>query len=837
MISSLLGRLLGGNKLSARQTVGNVVVGGNTGLIYQVFGNGQPPAPPVVHWADGLPTKGDPFEIFNLLSWKCRLAPKLIGRDSEISDLVAWAQSDAKLRIRFLVGDGGAGKTRLAAEVADILASSGWHAGFSALEQDIAFPLSGSGLLLLFDYPEAWPDQVKTLLRQAASLPSNSAPIRILLLSRRSFEEWKDDVIQCGASHLCDSQAVNIGALDSAGATALFKDVATRLAHHRGLGTPRFDDSAIDRWVAQNADLYALPLLITAAAVHFVDAPAETLTLGAVDIVEALVVRERTQLDRVGQSDGWHSRAASRLIGLGALREEMNASAVRRLASPELEIGVPAPADAVDALQRLGWWKDDRLLAATPDIVAAEMLLQVLKSAGDRRTRWLWAALPEVTLNDVELLGRRMHDMISLHGPSERHFRDALVKAVTDHPERARAWAAFLSDKAGFRLSQVGVAVGRALLNEAHRADESRAAILNDLSNRLGDVGDTQGALDAVKEAVDIRRRLAQQNPKRHAPFLALSLNNLAGRMQGNGDDKGALAIITEAVDIRRGLAQEDLARYAPDLAISLNNLSSCLRTTGNREGALEVARESTDIRRRLKEYNPERFAPDLASSLTTLMVHLKETGDIEGAFEVIREAIDIRRRLVERNFARYAYVLAISLNNLSSLYHTRQDFTNGLAAIREAVAILRHLAQESPARYSHELEMGLTNLFNFLAAAGNDTDMLETIRELVDIRRRLMEHNPARHAYDFALGLNNLSGMLRTTGDDTGALDAAREAVSTLRRLTRVNPGIYSPDLLLDLDKLADRLNQAKSYASEPDLPRTLREAILLFGSGNPAH
>jgi hypothetical protein len=96
---------------------------------------------------------------------------------------------------------------------------------------------------------------------------------------------------------------------------------------------------------------------------------------------------------------------------------------------------------------------------------------------------------------------------------------------------------------------------------------------LNNLSNRLSDAGDGAGALVAIREAAEIRRLLAQANPSRFAPHLALSLNNLSNRLSDASDGAGALAAIREAVEIRRRLAQGNPARFAPDLARSVRLL------------------------------------------------------------------------------------------------------------------------------------------------------------------------------------------------------------------------------------------------------------------------
>ena len=63
----------------------------------------------------------DDRDIFKLLHWRFRLAADLIGRGAERAQLLDWANGDKQPRARFLVGPGGAGKTCLAAEVADRL--------------------------------------------------------------------------------------------------------------------------------------------------------------------------------------------------------------------------------------------------------------------------------------------------------------------------------------------------------------------------------------------------------------------------------------------------------------------------------------------------------------------------------------------------------------------------------------------------------------------------------------------------------------------------------------------------------------------------------------------
>jgi tetratricopeptide (TPR) repeat protein len=328
------------------------------------------------------------------------------------------------------------------------------------------------------------------------------------------------------------------------------------------------------------------------------------------------------------------------------VRAGLDAEALRRLASPRLEIGLPPSEQIVDAAKSLGRWEQDRVPAPSPDLVAAELLRQVLLDRPDLASEWLWETLNDPVAIEVQRLDRLAYDNVTLHGPGENVLVQKLVQGVADIL-RAKTWRVFLdSAELGFRLNPVGTTVAKSLLADPELPEEERAVILNNLSVRMSDAGDRSGALTAIREAVETYRRLGQENPARFAPDLALSLNDLSAELSDAGDQAAALTAIREAVEIRRPLAQENPARFAPDLAMSLNNLSNLLGAAGDRAEALTTIREATEVYRRLAQENPVRFAPDLALSLNHLSNRLRDVGDGPGALTAIHEAVEIRRRL-----------------------------------------------------------------------------------------------------------------------------------------------------------------------------------------------
>ncbi|MFQ3630440.1 CHAT domain-containing protein, partial [Roseiflexus sp.] len=99
-------------------------------------------------------------------------------------------------------------------------------------------------------------------------------------------------------------------------------------------------------------------------------------------------------------------------------------------------------------------------------------------------------------------------------------------------------------------------------------ADEAgRARALRMLGVALSALGQRADALKATQEAVDIHRKLTQDNPQAFLPDLARSLTNLGDRLSALGWREEALAATQEAVEHYRHLAQTHPQAFLPDLA------------------------------------------------------------------------------------------------------------------------------------------------------------------------------------------------------------------------------------------------------------------------------
>ena len=87
-----------------------------------------------------------------------------------------------------------------------------------------------------------------------------------------------------------------------------------------------------------------------------------------------------------------------------------------------------------------------------------------------------------------------------------------------------------------------------------------------------------------------------------------MSLNNLANRQSATGDREGALKTAREAVELRRKLAQANPAAYKPELARSLCVLAIACAKGGRLPDGIVAAKEAVALLEPFAEQSPAAF-------------------------------------------------------------------------------------------------------------------------------------------------------------------------------------------------------------------------------------
>lgn len=132
--------------------------------------------------------------VYAAMHWRSGLS-QLHGRVDEYTKIWNWALDETKLVKTMLIsGPGGAGKTRLAAEVIkNLIAKEKWKGGFllDGFDKNPGlYDGNGAGIVFAIDYPEEKTQAVKDILAAAGNSVRYGKPIRIILISRENRASW-----------------------------------------------------------------------------------------------------------------------------------------------------------------------------------------------------------------------------------------------------------------------------------------------------------------------------------------------------------------------------------------------------------------------------------------------------------------------------------------------------------------------------------------------------------------------------------------------------------------------------------------------------------------------
>ena len=739
------------------------------------------------------------------------------GREKEIDDLIDWCQAPKEAAVRLYWGDGGSGKTRLmiesAARLRALARDPPWRAGFldltgTSLEDDHMRRLieRSKSLFVVIDYAETSQDKVRQLIELAWSRRVEKQ-IRIVLIARAPSDWWRrlgDRLPQ--ENRLMKDHAGEVElrglAMDEQDRRAIFDG-----AHRDFLAALGEAAQAVDE--TMRPDLTAAhfeSVLVLHAAAHAVARGRRFRSTE--DLFDEIRGRERRYwqrwLDKM--SPEWHARTelveasiALLILNQGAAtRPAVKAIVQQALAFHGHDDGIVDP--LTDLVCRL--YPGDRGGAAPlrPDLIGEYLVDRTLTTWPELADGLLAPDADDAALhNPLTVLTRlakwRPSGKQHLHRLLQENLAHLIRPAISAAQETGdpigRIAAAVLTDREDVVLAEsivddipyptvalreLGAAASLLCTGEPLQADaderhkSNRAGHLNDLSNRLADLGKPDEALQAIEQAVEIYRELAQTGPYAFRPDLANSLNNLSNRLADLGKRNEALETSEQAVEIRRELAQARPDDFRPDLAMSLNNLSLDLADLGKGVEALEAIEHAVEIYRELAQAQPDAFRPVLANSLNNLSLRLADLGKRDETIEASEQAVEIRRELAQAHPDAFRPDLASSLNNLSVHLADLDKGVEALEAIEQAVDIRRELAQARPDAFRPDLARSLNNLSLRLADLGKGVEALQVSEQAIEIYRELAQARPDAHVPDLCRGLGAWSLRL----DDAGRTQEA---------------------------------------------------------------
>lgn len=847
----------------------------NRGLVYEIA-DLEAPATPDDRYLLAQPSR--------MLNAQYQVV-EFTGRERELAGLARWRDGDtARLSVCWMLGPGGQGKSRLAAQFAALSAVAGWKAVTVRHGRGELLPPIGSqdlrlgdhaGVLAVVDYAERWPVSLLTLLMSNA-LFHRHVPARLLLLAR-SASSW---------------QALR-SALEGRGieATSMVLPPLTEDRHgdDRRLMFNAARDAIARRFGIREctqirppgpltAPEYGLPLTVQMAALAAVDAFAQGAKppSSPTALSPYLLRREMRH---------WHSLYENRLEGLDF---ETPPSDMARVVFAAVLTGATDYNHGLSVMGRLGARDSGRLLAdhavcyppsdpgtvlepLYPDRLAEDFL--ALSLPGHMHEDFPaspWASATAARLAAREdreppgYAGRLVQFLAAASGPGRWPHAAGHLAAILRADPSLAVCAGSAALHAIAEVPDIEIAVletieeclpagsdvdldpGIAAIAErvtahrlAHTTDlATRAGLLASLQPRQSRAGLHVRAATTIEQAIVIYRGLSDADPSAYQGELAGMLNAYSNVLMSTGKYQEAVTAAREAVRLYRGIAAYDRAAvHTLHLAAALTTEAVTLSRAGHQENALTSIEEAWTVHQSLRDEmrldNPA--ADDLRSeylSLFPAVVRVRaniprwagRSGDDAAALEHIT---GLYRSMVEEHHDNsFLPDLAGTLTDLSYALSASEHQQRALAAISEAVTVYRRLAEANPTAYRPRLARAVGTFGSLLGIVGRAEEAQQTLEEAADLYRQLALINLTVGLPGLINVLGNQAHLLSTLGRNHEAWAACREALDSVRQLTQATDPEDRPVLASIIELMAERLAEQEQH---DEALATAREAEAL--------
>lgn len=776
---------------------------------------------------------------FHLLQAKHGKVP-FIGRDDDLARLRAWCRSPDPFSVAVVNGEGGAGKTRLSAQLCHEFDKAGWSAGFAQVTEldrvirtrihvAVTWPT-----VLVLDYPDRASDAVIELIGKLAR-PRRGAKLRIMLVDRApegplpEFLTWWHKLNRDTLGEIKRATKVEVSLAAGRLGPAERREHARRAWSAFGQGT---EMSALDL----SDDGYCNPLKVHFAVLQALRGETHA---NSDDAVEGFFIRETKR---------WEERLPAHHIADLTTRLAHQAVALATLTTPtpaeavDLLTAFPQLADqtgtGIDRRTKVSEWLAElfpggpKIAALAPDLLAEELLART----PDLLQLVLWVHSNDActTAHTVTML-----DALRLAGSRREAVREVLTAFIAQRLE-ALVHAATV-DLSG----QLAGAIDSAIVLCKDKDFDTTGQVATAATKISGQPPTTVDALARLHCQVAELAVSRHESPEAKAG----SLTDLAAFRAARGDFAGASAAARQALDV--------YGQIGPPAALAqaAQNAGTCLAMSG--KDNLTAGHELlADAAQRFQQLDPEHL-PALVDTLTNLAACLADQGNQSAAADTCALALehhtrfgrgDLLIKLVEplRHLARSLPAGSAALAPDLSYYqppsgtHPEWSQRDRLSTRLRLVARLvpgfaahasRFITKSRlpllPGRVAREQERRIASdhseILRWLGFVLRDVGMYaEAIAPLAESVELLRQYDPDNHTW-LAIRLQALGFSSAKAGQTHDAIAYAREAVAEYRAAADEDPVA----LTKAFESLTSYLNEARLL---PDAADTLREVIRLY-------
>ncbi|WP_327250250.1 type VII secretion system-associated protein [Streptomyces sp. NBC_01244] len=273
--------------------------------------------------------------------------------------------------------------------------------------------------------------------------------------------------------------------------------------------------------------------------------------------------------------------------------------------------------------------------------------------------------------------------------------------------------------------------------------------------NLTADAERLDQAAAAFRDATEVYRRLAAENPAEHRDDLVAALTVATFLVPRLGPSDLAMATALEVVDMVRHLADEEPDEWAHQLPYAL--VASAVALAGaHPEQARALADEAVGIARRMAHEDPEKHIEHLVFALSTQGSVLLRLERAEEAIDALSEAAELSGRGPQagRHKDPWYEVMAHAI----SFVWMQERATGATTGRGTAVEVLSRLALGDTSGRGPALLTALTGLYGMLDASAGSEDVLTVHRAIIHLLRTSDEIS---YAGDDTIGRSDVLGVL----------------------------------------------------------------------------
>ncbi|TFK21905.1 TPR-like protein [Coprinopsis marcescibilis] len=335
-------------------------------------------------------------------------------------------------------------------------------------------------------------------------------------------------------------------------------------------------------------------------------------------------------------------------------------------------------------------------------------------------------------------------------------------------------------------------------------------------------------ALTIVAQSIELQRHLISHSfePVAFKRLLADSLIHHACCLSESNMKSNALGSGTEAMVILRGLAALWPKEFTRPYVASITRLAYDLSFCGRSAGVELLESLLIFACRRLSKQDPDVHDPALAHCLHQRALSLSARGWHHDALEPQEEAIRIRQRFARVNPAAYEPFLADSLHQYALDLSRVARYSDAVEPATRALEIRIRLASVDMAKYEDDLAWSYYNLACYLSSCDRYAEAIPHSEGVVEIRRQIVQRNPQDETALSSLrnAIENYGMYLSQIGRYNDAVEPEKEAVDICRTLVALDPDQFEGTLATTLYMLAFDLNYCDRNEEAAD---AVKEAI----------